>query len=65
MTREAHLFRLEIGNHLGEGTHFNIVAESLEEAWMILFELAIPKYIYHNMTGWRVDYLGSGKLITN
>ncbi len=62
---KAYLFKLEIGNYMGEGKHFNIVADSLEEAWKILFELAIPDHTYPRMQSWTVTYLGSGKLIEN
>ena len=63
--KEAYLFKLKIGNYIGSGKHFNIVADSLEEAWKILFELAIPDHTYPEMWEWNVTYLGSGKLIEN
>ena len=63
--REAYLFKLEIGNYLGEGKHFNIVADSMEEAWKILFEIAIPECTYPRMWSWNVTFLGEGKLIEN
>ena len=62
---ESYLFRLEIDNYIGHGRHFNLVADSLQEAWKILFELAIPEFVYPRMYGWHVTYLGSGKLIDN
>jgi hypothetical protein len=37
----------------------------LEEAWKILFELAVPDYVYSQMDSWNVTYLGKGKLIDN
>ena len=62
---EAYLFKLEIGNHIGEGRHFNIVADTLEEAWGILFNIAKPHQEYPCMSSWNVEYLGQGKLIDN
>ena len=62
---EAYLFKLEIGNYRLSGKHFNIVADSLEEAWKILFELAVPNHVYCSMNCWNVTYLGKGKLIEN
>jgi len=61
--KEAYLFKLEIGNYLGKETHYNIVAETREKAWEILFRLAVPEHTYERMTGWHVTYLGSGILI--
>ena len=62
---EAYLFRLEIDNYIGHGRHFNIIADSLEEAWKILFELAVPECTYPQMCSWEVTFLGEGKLIEN
>ena len=60
---EAYLFKLEIGNHIGAGRHFNIIADTLEEAWGVLFSIATPHQDYKRMTYWNVEYLGKGKLI--
>jgi hypothetical protein len=62
---EAYLFKIEIGNHIGVGKHYNIVANSLEDAWQILFRMAVPVHAPMDMWSWHVTYLGSGKLITN
>ena len=63
--KQAYLFELEIGNYKGKGKHFNIVADTLKEAWEILFEIAIPDQVHEFMTSWTVTYLGTGKLIEN
>ena len=62
---EGYLFKIEIGNYTGHGRHYNIMADSLEDAWIKLFELAIPEHIYSQMVHWHVTYLGSVKIITN
>jgi hypothetical protein len=63
MMIEGHLFKLEIGNYIGGGKHFNVVADSLGEAWKIFFRIAVPNHVYDNMYEWNVTYLGKGKLI--
>jgi len=62
---EAYLFKLEILNHAGKGKHFNIVADSLYEAWKIFFEIALPINVYSHMYGWNATFLGVGVLIDN
>ncbi len=63
--KTAYLFKLEIGNYTLGGTHFNIVADTLKDAWKILFEMAIPEWVCAHQTSWNVTFLGAGRLITN